>query len=113
MLSPIDWPEPFGLVVIEALACGTPVVARPRGGVPELMKDGVTGFFAEDVDGLAAAVRKVDTISRARCREEFEKRFTVDAMVDRYEKIYRDLIAKARSNGHSAVASSRNGRSSR
>ncbi len=93
LLFTIDWPEPFGLVMIEALACGTPVIARPFGSVPEIMRDGVTGFIASEFDDLVAAVKKVDTLSRQACREEYERRFAVEVMAEKYERIYRELIA--------------------
>ncbi len=93
LLFTIDWPEPFGLVMIEALACGTPVIARPCGSVPEVMRDGVTGFLASEFDDLVAAVKKADSISRQACREEYERRFAVDVMAEKYERIYRELIA--------------------
>jgi glycosyltransferase involved in cell wall biosynthesis len=92
LLFPIDWPEPFGLAMIEALACGTPVIARPYGSVPEVLRDGITGFVADSVDELAAAVRKIDCLSRERCRAEFERRFSVGQMADRYERVYLDTI---------------------
>lgn len=92
LLFPIDWPEPFGLVMIEALACGTPVIARPFGSVPEILRDGVTGFIESDVDGLVDAARRVSSLSRHRCREEFEARFTADIMAARYESLYYKLI---------------------
>lgn len=93
LLFTIDWPEPFGLVMIEAMACGTPVIARPCGSVPEVMRNGVTGFVASEFDDLVAAVKKVDQISRAACREEYEKRFAVDVMAEKYERIYREMIS--------------------
>jgi glycosyltransferase involved in cell wall biosynthesis len=93
LLFTIDWPEPFGLVMIEAMACGTPVIARPCGSVPEVMRDGVTGFLASEFDDLVAAVKKADTISRSACREEYERRFSVNVMAEKYERIYRELIA--------------------
>jgi glycosyltransferase involved in cell wall biosynthesis len=96
LLFTIDWPEPFGLVMIEAMACGTPVIARPCGSVPEVMRDGVTGFIAAEFDDLVAAVKKADTISRQACREEYERRFAVDVMAEKYERIYRELIAISR-----------------
>ncbi|HWP58960.1 MAG TPA: glycosyltransferase family 4 protein [Candidatus Acidoferrales bacterium] len=95
LLFTIDWPEPFGLVMIEALACGTPVIARPCGSVPEVLRDGVTGFVASSVDELVGAVRKVERISRRECREEFERRFTAEVMASNYEKIYNQLISAA------------------
>ena len=88
LLFPIDWPEPFGLVMIEALACGTPVIARPFGSVPEIVVPGRSGFIADSVDELAEAVRHLDRIDRAACRREAEARFSVGRMVDGYEAIY-------------------------
>ncbi|HSE03915.1 MAG TPA: glycosyltransferase family 4 protein [Methylomirabilota bacterium] len=96
LLFPIDWPEPFGLVMIEALACGTPVIARPYGSVPEIVTPGRTGFIADTVDELAEAVRHLDRIDRAACRREAEKRFSVERMVDGYEAVYAELDAGAR-----------------
>lgn len=91
LLFPVDWPEPFGLVVIEALACGTPVIARPCGSVPEVLRDGVTGFIGSSVDELVAAVHKLGHISRQKCREEFDGRFTVEVMAANYERVYWQL----------------------
>src|SRR5271170_2421551 len=88
----IDWPEPFGLAMIEALACGTPVIARPCGSVPEVIRPGVTGFLSKEIDELVAAVGKIDSISREKCRREFEERFTSDVMIAKYERIYHRLI---------------------
>jgi glycosyltransferase involved in cell wall biosynthesis len=92
----IDWPEPFGLAMIEALACGTPVLARPCGSVPEVIRPGVTGFIAESVEQMVAAIGKIGEISREECRREFESRFTAEIMVDRYEQVYRRLIEENR-----------------
>jgi glycosyltransferase involved in cell wall biosynthesis len=92
LLFSIDWPEPFGLVMIEAMACGTPVIARPCGSVPEVIRNGVTGFIASEVDEMVAAVKKVGSLSREACREEFERRFSVEVMAEKYERIYRELI---------------------
>jgi glycosyltransferase involved in cell wall biosynthesis len=94
LLFTIDWPEPFGLAMIEALACGTPVIARPCGSVPEVIRPGVGGFIADRVAELVAAVGEASRLSRERCRREFEERFTVDIMVDRYEEVYQRLIAR-------------------
>lgn len=94
LLFPVDWPEPFGLVMIESLACGTPVVARPCGSVPEVLRHGVTGFIASTVDDLVQAVRRIPSLSRQTCRTEFETRFTADVMAANYERIYSRLIAK-------------------
>ena len=92
LLFPIDWAEPFGLVMIEALACGTPVIARPCGSVPEVLKDGISGFIASDVDGLVEAVRKLGDLPRQFVRQEFESRFTGAIMAAHYEELYYDLI---------------------
>ena len=92
LMFTIDWPEPFGLAMIEALACGTPVIARPFGSVPEVLRPGVTGFVAKEVNQLVAAVARIDSISRKRCRLEFEERFTAQVMVDKYETVYRALL---------------------
>ena len=97
LLMPIDWPEPFGLVMIEALACGTPVIARRRGSVPEILKHGRTGFVVETIEEMVAAVRQLDRIDRAECRRDVEARFTVDRMADAYEALYTSLVSPARS----------------
>jgi glycosyltransferase involved in cell wall biosynthesis len=89
LLFPIDWPEPFGLVMIEAMACGTPVIARPCGSVPELLDEDRTGFLGDTVDDLVEAVKRIDTIDRGECRRHVERRFSVTRMVDDYEAIYR------------------------
>jgi glycosyltransferase involved in cell wall biosynthesis len=91
LLFPVDWPEPFGLVMIEALACGTPVIGRPCGSVPEILRDGMTGFVAASVEELVGAVKKLSDISRRKCREEFEARFTVEVMARNYERVYYHL----------------------
>ena len=93
-LMPGQWPEPFGLVAIEALACGTPVVARPVGALPEIIRDGVDGFFAEDVESLAAAVERVGTLDRAAIRASVLERFSGARMTDGYEQVYRRVIAE-------------------
>lgn len=95
LLFTIDWPEPFGLAMIEAMACGTPVIARPCGSVPEVIAPGVTGFIAQSVDEMVAAVNRIENLSRERCRKEFERRFTAEIMVDRYEQVYRQLIEES------------------
>jgi glycosyl transferase family 1/glycosyl transferase family 4 len=93
LLFPIDWPEPFGLVMIEALACGTPVIARPCGSVSEILRHGVTGFIHSSVDELASAVSNIGNISRQKCRDEFDTRFTTDVMAANYERVYYRLSA--------------------
>jgi glycosyltransferase involved in cell wall biosynthesis len=92
LLFAIDWPEPFGLAMIEALACGTPVIARPCGSVPEVIRPGITGFLAGEIDELVAAVGKIDSIAREQCRREFEERFTSEVMIAKYERVYHRLI---------------------
>jgi glycosyltransferase involved in cell wall biosynthesis len=91
LLFPIDWPEPFGLVMAEAMACGTPVITRPHGAAGEVVADKVTGLFADTEQELVEAVRAVHTIDRAACRRHVEQNFSVGAMVSRYEAIYRSL----------------------
>src|SRR5207253_6176030 len=76
LLFPIRWPEPFGLVMIEALACGTPVLALRRGSVPEVIRDGVTGFVRDSEDELVAAVAHISELDRQRCRADVEHRFS-------------------------------------
>jgi glycosyltransferase involved in cell wall biosynthesis len=91
LLFPIDWPEPFGLVMIEAMACGTPVIAYRRGSVPEVITDGVTGFACEGLEEAIAAVKKIAQIDRKRCREVFEERFSARRMAKDYVTIYERL----------------------
>src|SRR5439155_13109342 len=90
---PIDWPEPFGLTMIEAMACGTPVIAYPCGSVPEVVDDGVTGFICDNLGDAAKAVERVSTLSRKRCREVFEERFSASRMARDYLAIYERLAA--------------------
>jgi glycosyltransferase involved in cell wall biosynthesis len=92
LLFPIDWPEPFGLVMIEALACGTPVVAFRGGSVDEVLDDGLTGFIVETVEEAVAAVGRVDAIDRRTCRAVFEQRFSVGRMAEQYLEVYQRLI---------------------
>jgi len=94
LLFTIDWPEPLGLAMIESFACGVPVIARPCGSVPEIVTHGTTGFIASSIDELVAAVKRVDQISRADCRAEFDSRFTTTHMAERYEELYGNLIAE-------------------
>ncbi|GAC1336693.1 MAG: glycosyltransferase family 4 protein [Acetobacteraceae bacterium] len=97
LLMPIDWPEPFGLVMIEAMACGTPVIAFNRGSVPEIVEDGLTGFIVEDERGAMAAVNRLGTLSRTAVRQRFETRFTARRMAEDYLNIYRSLAGEERS----------------
>jgi glycosyltransferase involved in cell wall biosynthesis len=94
LLFPIDWPEPFGLVMIEAMACGTPVIAYRRGSVPEVLEEGVTGFIVQGLEDAIEAVRRVPTLSRRRCREVFEERFSASRMVRDYLTIYKRLLER-------------------
>jgi len=91
LLVPIDWPEPFGLVMIEAMACGTPVIAFNRGSAPEVIEDGLTGFIVEDVNGAIGAVDRLGHLSRERIRRRFEERFTARRMALDYLSVYRRL----------------------
>jgi glycosyltransferase involved in cell wall biosynthesis len=93
LLFPIDWPEPFGLVVIEAMAAGTPVIAYACGSVPEVLEDGVTGFIVNDQHQAVAAAQRIGSIDRRRCRQAFEQRFTATTMAGRYLDVYRRLVA--------------------
>jgi glycosyltransferase involved in cell wall biosynthesis len=95
LLFPIDWPEPFGLVMIEAMACGTPVIAFGRGSVPEVLTPGVSGFIVDGVAGAVAAVGRLSSLNRRDCRAEFERRFTVAHMAANYLDIYRRLTGAA------------------
>lgn len=94
-IFPVAWKEPFGLIMIEAMACGTPVIAYNRGSVSEIVKDGVTGFVVDPnrgVDGLVEAIKRIDQIDRAACRRHVEEHFTVEKMVDSYEALYGKFV---------------------
>src|SRR3954465_1689320 len=95
LLLPLDWPEPFGIVMIEAMACGTPVIAYNRGSVREIIEDGLTGFIVEDEAGAVAAVERLPTLSRAAIRKQFEARFTARRMALDYLAAYRSLTEAA------------------
>ena len=110
LLFPIDWPEPFGIVMIEAMACGTPVIAFRHGSVPEVLDDGVTGFIVDDMPSAIAAAARVHELDRHRVRQVFEQRFTARRMATDYLKLYRRV---SESNlipfpGHQVAAGSRN-----
>jgi glycosyltransferase involved in cell wall biosynthesis len=94
LLFPIDWMEPFGLVMIEAMACGTPVIAWPGGSVGEVMEDGVTGFIVNEIDDAVEATRRIAGLDRRRCREVFDDRFTVARMARDYVTVYESLISR-------------------
>jgi glycosyltransferase involved in cell wall biosynthesis len=91
LLNPIQWAEPFGLVMIEALATGTPVVTTPQGSAPEIVDDGVTGYLRQTTAGLAAALRDTATLDRARCRVAAHDRFSTERMVLDHLNLYTDL----------------------
>jgi glycosyltransferase involved in cell wall biosynthesis len=94
MIFPIQWPEPFGLVMIEAMACGTPVVACPVGAAVEVVEDGVTGFLRKSVEGLSDAVAALDRCSPAACRDRVESRFSAATMVAKYEQVFERVLTE-------------------
>jgi glycosyltransferase involved in cell wall biosynthesis len=98
LLFPIDWPEPFGLVLVESLACGTPVVAIRGGSVDEILEDGVTGFIVDDLDQAIDAAGRVDELSRVACRRTFERRFTANRMALEYLRLYDSIAERPRSH---------------
>lgn len=98
LLFPVLWEEPFGLVMVEALACGTPVVAFRRGSVPEIIKNGVNGYIVNNVSRMAEAVSKIDSIEPIGCRKSVEEKFDVKRMVDEYEEFFLKIIAKKRAS---------------
>lgn len=103
LLNPIAWPEPFGLVMIEALAAGTPVLAFPNGSASEIVDDGVTGFLCKDEDELTAAIARLDTIDRGACRRVAEERFSLDKMAQAHHRLYRRVLLGARPARHTVV----------
>jgi glycosyltransferase involved in cell wall biosynthesis len=92
LIFPIRWPEPFGLVMPEALACGTPVLALRNGSVPEVIENGVTGFVGHTEDDLVRAVERIAELDRSRCRAEVVRRFSPAAMAEAYETVYAGLL---------------------
>ncbi len=94
LLCPIQWEEPFGLTFIEAMACGTPVIAYKRGSVPEVVNHGKTGFVVENLTQMVSAIKKIDLIGRKECRLLVEKKFSIKTMVDGYEKVFLKLVKK-------------------
>ena len=91
LLFPIDWPEPFGLVMIEAMACGTPVIAFRRGSVPEIVEHGVTGFVVDNDAEAVDAISRLDALDRTRIRDRFQQQFSVREMAMKYISVYRRL----------------------
>ncbi len=96
LLFPIDWPEPFGLAMIESMACGTPVLAFRGGAVEEVLRPGVTGAIVDSVDEAVAALPAVIALDRTRCRQEYERRFSVARMAQGYVRIYERLTRSPR-----------------
>ncbi|ACC73875.1 glycosyltransferase family 4 protein [Paraburkholderia phymatum] len=106
LLLPLEWEEPFGLVAIEAMACGTPVIAFRRGAMPEVVENGVTGWLVDDVDSAVAAVKRIGAIDRWRCRRAYESRFTAARMADEYVDLYASLCGRVNDNQCSISAAS-------
>jgi glycosyltransferase involved in cell wall biosynthesis len=98
LLFPIDWPEPFGLVLIEAMACGTPVIAFRCGSVPELIEDGVNGFTVDDIDEAVGTLEKISQFDRQQCRQVFEQRFSAERMTRDYVSLYERIIKANQAN---------------
>jgi glycosyltransferase involved in cell wall biosynthesis len=94
LLFPIDWPEPFGMVQVEALACGTPVLAMNRGSVPEVLRHGISALVGNSVDELVALAPQLGKLNRRACRAEAQRRFSSAAMAEGYEQVYRRVIAE-------------------
>jgi glycosyltransferase involved in cell wall biosynthesis len=92
LLHPINFAEPFGLSVVEAMACGTPVIAFNKGSMPEIISSGVDGFLVENVEQAVAAVKRLGDIDRTRCRQAVEKRFTVERMAQKYARVYEGIL---------------------
>jgi mannose-6-phosphate isomerase-like protein (cupin superfamily) len=114
LLHPINFNEPFGLSVIESMACGTPVIACNRGSMPELIEDGKNGFLVKTQDEAIGAVSKIKDIDRACCRRHVEQYFTIDRMVEEYMQVYETVLEKAKPEnhrpwGHYSVLSDENG----
>jgi len=96
LLNPIQWPEPFGLVMIESLAVGTPVLAFPFGAAPEIVRHGVTGFLCTDVDAMAARILDVEGLDRRQCRDAVERHFSTDRMCRAYDSLFEEIVARPR-----------------
>jgi glycosyltransferase involved in cell wall biosynthesis len=92
---PIRWPEPFGLVMTEAMACSTPVIADPEGAAPDIVLDGETGFVVDSESEMAEAIKRLDEIDPARCRERAEERFDVSAVAAAHERAYREVMDRS------------------
>ena len=91
-LFPIQWPEPFGMVMIEAMAAGTPVIAFPEGSVPEVVEDGRTGYLVKNADEMVEALGRLDELDPAACREYVQEKFSVSKCADSYEQVFRQVL---------------------
>ncbi len=109
MLFPITWEEPFGMVMVEAMACGTPVIALGRGSVPEIVDHGRSGFVVHDEAGLVEAVGRLRELDPADCRRNVERRFSAEVMAARYEAVYASALARARDDGMPRIGLRRDG----
>ena len=96
LLFPIDWPEPFGLVMIEAMATGTPVIAWRKGSVPKVIDEGLTGFVVNSIEGAVRAVEQIGGLDRSAVRQQFEARFTASQMAFKYLAVYEELVGSRR-----------------
>jgi glycosyltransferase involved in cell wall biosynthesis len=103
LLFPIDWPEPFGLVMIESLSCGTPVIAYRNGSVPEIIEHGVTGFIVNNQEEAVEAARNIESIDRAGCRNVYEKRFSSTQMANNYVRVYQRLMNDAKVDSRPSI----------
>lgn len=104
LINPLQWDEPFGLVMPESLACGTPVIATPRGAAPEIVVDGTTGYLCRSVDDLVRAVAGADALDRAACRRSVETRFSMERMAREHVAVYRSVIAQGEREGVQSLA---------
>jgi glycosyltransferase involved in cell wall biosynthesis len=98
LLAPVQWPEPFGLFLVESLACGTPVIAFDRGAVPEIIEHGRTGFVVNSLDEMVAAVDRLPEIDRRRCRQAAERRFDAPRMAEGYLRLYERILSEGSSS---------------
>ncbi len=103
LLFPIDWPEPFGLAMIEAMANGTPVIAFRRGSVPEIVEPGVTGFIVDSIDEAVAAIPLAKALDRTVIRRRFEERFSVERMAHDYLEVYGEVLRRGSAAGAAAL----------
>jgi len=94
LLYPHRWEEPFGLIFIEAMACGTPVIAFERGSAPEIIRDGKTGFLVKDLNEMLKKIKEIEKIERRECRKWVEENFTIEKMVENYEKVFLKISRK-------------------